>query len=186
MPDFLMLEDLKDCPWRRTRMSPTKEECYELINYLQAFRTHFKCDSFLEFGCGVSTWYLSQMNFDTYVAVEEYQPAIKQVNKHLPNIPVVTKWEDIPKQKYHYVFVDSHAGGDAQGNERHKPFEYAIENDLLYDNTIMFAHDHTMVEDGDTSRQSITTGWHGVMNKYGWKLTHQIKHRKNFGIYERA
>lgn len=181
-----MLDTTKliDCPWRRSRMSPKKDEMSTLMDYMISLNNGF--DSLLEFGCGVTTWYLSQMEFKKYVSVEEYEPAINHVRKNLPHIPVVTKWTDIPKEKYHYVFVDSHAGGDADATEREKPLVYAIENDLLYDNTIMIAHDHTMVEDGDISRRSITTGWHGAMNQYGWKLTHQIKLRKSFGVYERT
>jgi hypothetical protein len=183
-----MLKDVpvnfKDCPWRRTRMSPTKEEVEVLSNYLISLDNGF--DTFLEFGCGVTTWYLSQLQFKDYVSVEEYEPAIEKVNHHLPDIPVVRQWVDIPIQKYHYAFVDSHAGGDAKPTEREKPLVYAIEYNLLYDDTIMIAHDHTMVAKGDISRQTITHGWHGAMNKYGWKLTHQIELRKSFGIYERG
>ena len=51
------INDLKDLPWRRTRMSPTKEEVYSLIEYLQSKNLQF--DNFLEFGCGVSSYFLS-------------------------------------------------------------------------------------------------------------------------------
>jgi hypothetical protein len=177
------INDLKDCPWRRTRVSPTKEEIFQVIQYIEA--SNLPIDSFLEFGCGVSTWYLSQLNFGRYVSVEEYEDAIIKVTNACPSVKVVKKWEDIPKNKYRYVFVDSHAGGNAAANERYKTFEYAIVNDLLYDDTIMIAHDHSVANDTDEERKLITTGWYGFMNKYGWKLTHQILFRKNFGVYIR-
>jgi hypothetical protein len=176
------IDELKDCPWKRTRMSPTKEEIFHVIQYIMSRK--LPIDTFLEFGCGVTSWYLSQLGFQDYIAVEEYEEAINKVQRYCLNVKVVRKWTDIPSKKYRYVLVDSHAGGDALGNERHKPFEYAILNNLLLNDTIMIAHDHTMVRDGDLSRRNITTGWHGVMNKYGWELVHQIELRKSFGIYE--
>jgi hypothetical protein len=178
------IEDLKDLPWKRTRMSPTKEEIYQIIDYAQKHGKRF--DNFLEFGCGVSTFFLSQLNFKRYVSVEEYEPAIQMVKKYCPNVTICKKWEEIPKLKYDFVFCDSHAGGDALAHERHKPFQYAIENDLLLPDTIMFAHDHTMVKEQDYSRLSIEKGWHGCLNKYKWTLVKQIKFRKNFGIYKQT
>ncbi|HUU87605.1 MAG TPA: hypothetical protein VMX17_07600 [Candidatus Glassbacteria bacterium] len=176
------INDLKDLPYKRTRMSPTKEEIFQMIDYMQSSENRF--DNFLEFGCGVSTFFLSQLKFKNYIAIEDYSPAIEQVTKYCPNVNICTKWEQIPTLKYNFVFVDSHAGGDALGHERHKPFQYAIEHNLLLEDTIMFAHDHTMVNKGDFSRLNINEGWHGCLNKYKWTLVKQIKFRKNFGIYK--
>ena len=119
---------LKDCPWKRTRMSPTKEEIFHVIQYIKS--RNMPLDTFLEFGCGVTSWYLSQLGFNEYVAVEEYEDAINKVVKYCPSVNVVKKWTDIPIAKYRYIFVDSHAGGDAAPNERYKTFEYAIKNNL--------------------------------------------------------
>jgi len=177
------IKDLKDLPWKRDQVvTLTKKEAFEMIKYIQS--TGMPIRNFLEFGCGVSTHFLSQLNFENYVAVEEYQPTIDNVSRHCPNVVICKRWVDIPKRKYDFVFVDSHTGGNARRHQRYKPFEYAILNDLLSDSTIMIAHDHTMVDKGDFSRLSVEKGWHGYMNKYKWTLVDQIRVRKNLGIYK--
>ena len=179
----MQYDDLKNCPWRWSRKSPSKEEILHMINWIES--KQLPRDAFLEFGCGISTWYLSQMDFQEYVTVEDYEPALIQVRKHLPTIQIVGKWTEIPVQKYRYVFVDSHVGGSAGGKERYKALEYAFANHLIMDNALIISHDHVPVADMG-SVCSITTGWYGVINRYGWKLVHQIPLRRSFGMYQKV
>jgi hypothetical protein len=180
---FSDIKDIKDCPWRWSRKSPSKEEIYHVIQYLEA--KEIPRDTFLEFGAGISTWYFSQLGFTQYVCVEDYESALIQVRKHLPNVKIVSKWVDIPVQKYRYVFVDSHVGGDAGKYDRYKTLEYALKNGLIMDDAIVIAHDHAPFPEGDLSYRNVTNGWYGVINKYGWNLVKQIPLRRSFAIYEK-
>lgn len=175
------------CPWKWSRVCVTESECDIILNYIDKKINDLSLKNFLEFGCGYSTWFLTQFPWNNYTSVEDWPSTIELASKYMPKLNLVKKWSDIPKIKYDFVFVDSHAGGENVGKfERHKPFQYAIENDLLLPNTIMFAHDHTFVKDGDFSRKSITTGWHGALNKHGWTLIDQIKTKRNLGVYAKS
>lgn len=179
----MLLEDIKTCPWRWSRKSPSKEEIYHVIRYLE--NEGLPRDTFLEFGAGISTWYFFQLGFSQYVAVEDYEAALVMVKEYLPSVKVIAKWTDIPVQKYRYVFVDSHVGGDANKYDRYKTLEYALRNELVMDDGIIIAHDHKPIPEGDFSYKNITTAWYGVINKYGWNLVKQIPLRRSFAIYKK-
>jgi len=178
-----------DCPWRSSKLSPRRRNIGQLADYI--LEQPKKPESMLEMGCGITTWYLSQLNFQDYVAVETYDPPIQEVRKHVPSVKVVEKWTDIPKIKYQYLLVDSHVGGDEvlKSHEREKTLIYVMENDLLSDDAILIAHDYHRIKayrgDHTSKYGKQQRGWNDAVDKYGWKISHEIMYRKCFGIYKR-
>jgi hypothetical protein len=90
--------DVIRCPWPMTKMSPRHKTMKALCSYM--YNRVSVDDSLLEFGCGVSTWYLTQLKFKNYVACEEFSPAIENVKNGCKGVEIVSKWVDIPKRKY--------------------------------------------------------------------------------------
>lgn len=186
---------LKKSPWKRTRWSPStnalcelitfiseiseeknKKEALENLNYTNNF------GNFLEIGAGFSTWYLNQLPFLNYVAVETYQPVIDNINKYsFNNFTLVNKWTSIPKLKYDYIFVDSNVGGDASKYERERPFMYALDNNLLSHDFIMFVHDYHKIEKWKDNPNGTYVSWARMEKQYNLKFIKKITNE--FGVY---
>ena len=103
-----MKVELEQCPWPSSRWSPRKKTIEMLADYIT--EQPEKNESILDLGGGVSTWYLNQLNFEDYVMIETFEPALNIVKEKLPSVNALTRWEDIPKKQYQYIFIDSHVG----------------------------------------------------------------------------
>ena len=166
-------------------MSPSGTSMTELVNLLES---RSKPESMLEIGAGNSTWYLHQLNFDKYVAVEDYPSVVKNINEQkFSNFLMVDKWIDIPIMEYQYLFLDSNVGGDAHRHQRHKPLIYAIEHDLLRPDALIIVHDYSKIrlyrDNLGSKRSQPYVAWFEMEEKYGLRVIKDIG--TEFGIYER-
>ena len=143
----------------------------------------------LEFGCGMSTWYLNQYGFKSYTAVETYEPNMIRVKEVCPNVNIVDKWTSIPVMRYKCIFVDSKEGGGVTGRwVREKPLIYALDNNLVDDSAIVIVHDYKRIKqgvDGNLKWRKRLNGWITTMDKYGWKIKHEIMVGRGFGVYSK-
>ena len=93
--------------FKTNRLSPRVGE----LQWMYAQLENLEIKTVLEFGCGITTWTINEATKpERYIAIEEYQPCIDQVNQHLPQIEIIDRWTKIPDIKYDLVFVDSSAG----------------------------------------------------------------------------
>lgn len=174
----------KPYPWRKTRMSPTTKGMNIISEYIKSRGA----TSILEFGAGYSTWMLHKLNFKNYIAVETFPIIIDRINSlNLPNFSMVQKWEDIPKQKYQYMFIDSHVGGNAGKHDRHTPLQYALKNDLLDLDVRIFFHDYAKIKMADNGKNPHKWArrydkWFKILNKYDIILLDEVNGTE-FGIY---
>ena len=180
------MSKLEQCPWRTNRFSPRKEEMELLVDYMLAQSN--PPSSLLEIGCGASSWYLNQLNFKDYTAVETYEPAIDNVKKNIPNINVITRWTDIPKIEYQYIVIDSHVGGTTMKETgREEPLKYIMENKLYNENSTLIVHDYCKVKKfrGDTTSRNGKRfmGWNSTVDYYKWEVVGEVEYKKSFGIY---
>ena len=179
--------NLNISPWRSSRWSPAKITLELLCDYI--LEQSEKPVSMLEIGGGISTWYLNQLNFKTYVTVETFEPAVKKIAEYIPSVLCIQKWEDIPKQQYQYIFIDSQVGGGAgiTGDQREKPLIYIMENNLFSPSSTLIVHDYDRIKKfkGWKGRKGKAyKGWHNTVDKYGWEITHEVFKRRCFGVYK--
>jgi len=183
-----MSANLVTCPWKSSRWSPRETTLTELSKYISAQPE--PPTSILEIGGGVSTWYLNQLNFEHFVTVEEYDVAIENVKNYIPNVTLINKMADVPKREYQYIFIDSHVGCDppAEGHQREMPLIYVMENNLFNKNSTLIVHDYHKVKKfrGDTTSRNGKRykGWNETVDKYGWKIVHEIMLKRCFGVYK--
>jgi len=180
-----MMINFKSYPWKRTKMSPSFVGLEAVCNYIEGLGK----ESMLEIGAGASTWYLHQLGFKTYTAVETFPAVVERFNSlNLKNFTLVQKWEDIPVLKYQWVFIDSHVGGNALGNQREKPLIYAIENKLLKDPVIIFFHDYRgikLTNEGKNPHKWARAhdGWNNTVRDYKLRLVETLN-KDEFGVYK--
>jgi hypothetical protein len=169
-----------------SRLAPTQGEleymCEFLVNHFEGADPI----NVLEFGSGVSTWaiYNGVTNYmnnrekcTNYIAVEDWEQNVIDTKKNLPMVNIIdSSWEDIPKNQYSVVFVDSSAcrpGPPARGLYRHEATEYA--ESLMAENALVIIHD-----------------WHHRSGKgprrylegRGYNLVGSFKGRTGVGIYQ--
>jgi hypothetical protein len=131
-----------------SRRCPSIQELQALWTWLD---TNYKdkIKSVLEFGCGVTSWVLhNTIKHEKYVIVEQFQPCIETVKKHVSNIEIVDFWDKIPANKYDLLFVDASTGAPAglkpRASTNRVPFrDDAIDyvKDMLHQNSIVIIHD---------------------------------------------
>ena len=177
------------CPWKITRWSPRHRTLRYLFTFIKPRMS--EKDSILEFGCGVSTWYLNQLNFKDYVACETFEDAIQKVENKCSNVNVVKRWEDIPVKKYKWIFIDSKAGSDITSKfSRYLSLTYAHERGFVDKNTIMVIHDYARIRKSNDNPNSIwasrMANWNKTIDEYDWKLLDEIMIYRGFGIYKRG
>lgn len=171
-------------PWKKTRMSPSISGMNIVSDYMKIHGT----TSILEFGAGYSTWVLHKLNFKIYVAIETFPIVIDRINSlNLSNFVLLQKWDDIPNEKYQYVFLDSHVGGNVGVHDRHAPLEYALEHNLLSENVKLFAHDYIKIKRANNGKNPHRwarwhDGWFRVLKNYNFDLLDEINNLE-FGIY---
>jgi len=176
-------------PHKLTRWSPK----HRTMRFLTTFiNDRIKLnDSMLEFGCGPSSFYLNQLKFKHYVAIETFEPAVDIVHKYCPNVTVLDKWVDIPVRKYKWLLVDSKVGGDVPLGKwsRYAPLTYAYDNNLIAKNAIMIVHDYNRIKQSNDKPNSPWgkrhRNWNETIKKQGWKLIDEILVGRYFGIYGR-
>lgn len=178
--------EIKPCPWKRTRMSPNDKNIRALMKYID---TNSKPESMLEIGAGRSTWYLHQLNFDKYVAVETFKPVVDLIaSLVLSNFLLVDKWTSIPSMEYQYIFIDSHVGGDTNKYQRERPLIYALDNNLLKKDAMIIVHDYhkiKMYRDNIGSMRSMNfVAWFEMEKKYNLKIIKEFGNE--FCVYTRG
>jgi hypothetical protein len=147
-------------------------------------------ESIIEIGGGVSTWYLHQLNFEDYVMLETYAPAFDIVVEKIPSVKAIKKWEEIPKKKYQYIFIDSHVGGppEVQGHQREEPLKYIMENGLFSQDSVLIVHDYNKIKryrgKSGTAEANRYKGWNRTVDEYGWEIVHEVIYRRCFGVYK--
>jgi len=128
-----------------SRRCPSLKELEELYLFLNGK----KFNNVLEFGCGVTSWVLySALKYEKYISVEQFQPCIDTVKKHVPNIEIIGYWEQIPKMKYDLLFVDASTGAPAGLKPRSSTNKVAFRDDaidyvkdLLHKDSLVIIHD---------------------------------------------
>jgi len=183
-----MVIELKTCPWRKTRIKPPRVELQILVNFLDQFPK----ESMLEIGGGNSTWYLHQLGFPVYTVVETWEPVVKDIlAQNFKDLTLVKRWEDIPRIKYQYIFIDSHVGGNASKMQREKSLAYAIDNNLLRDEVMIIAHDYSLMKDLKdvvySKRRCVGYDWYKIMEKNRFEVILEIptEGKLQFGVYQR-
>lgn len=177
---------IKECPWERDRMCPSNIAIESLVNFIETRNIY---GDFLEIGAGYSTWFLSQLPFNSYFTVETFKPTLDILAKYYNGKGVILdKWDDIPYLKYQYVFIDSNVGGDALWNERHKPLLYILDKGLLANNGLIIVHDYFRInryrKNPTLSRKGrYYIPWYNMEKDYNLKVIATAT--KEFGIYRK-
>lgn len=136
-----MIPDLpKD--FKMTRVSPTMGELNFIHDWLKS-NVNYSVNV-LEFGAGPTTWAIATaLNFNRYVLIEHWLPAISDISNHLKNIEIKrTTWYDIPEDiQYDVIFVDSSAGYPPGSKGLHRDEAVKYSERLLAKNGIIILHD---------------------------------------------
>ena len=96
--------------FKPSKRAPSLKELDALYNFLEPQNGEIK--DVLEFSCGITSYviYNACDKFYNYTAIESFQPCIDMVKQHCPDISVISKWTDIPDNKFDLVFVDGSSG----------------------------------------------------------------------------
>jgi len=133
--------------------APPLTELEGLYNVLQDKNITKNIKSILEFGCGITSYLLySCIKPETYVSFEMFKPCIETVKKNVPNIKFTeTDWNDLPKQKFDLIMVDSSTGFPSNkkyliAKEKTNPYRddainFVLENNMSTDNSLFILHD---------------------------------------------
>ena len=135
-----------------SKRSPPLKELEGLYQILK--QEEFKnVNSVLEFGCGITSYLLNiTLKPKNFIAFEQFKPCIDSTKKYVKNINVLeTDWNDIPKQVYDVIFVDSTTGFPKgrkrlEAKDKHQPFrddsiDYSLEQGFANDKTLFILHD---------------------------------------------
>ena len=151
--------------------------------WLTTNKNNYSMKNVLEFGCGVTSWFLFDgIKPDKYVAMETYKGCVNMVSSHIPQIQMITtNWDDIPKIPYDVMFVDGSAGAPKGWVPvypprifRADPIKYA--EGFISEKCIVILHDHDY------------KGWVVAKNyvvENGYLLLDSFRSKHGTGIYQR-
>ena len=168
--------------YRFSSRSPSKREIIWLYEWLVENKDKYKIKNILEFSCGITTWALCEaLDPNLYVAVDDYKHLVKFVETNLPKVHLVSKWEDIPSNKYDIVLIDGSTGFpsevkvDGRGVYRVEACEYSV--DMMADNALIIMHDW----------RNKRGGWRRLRKHLdeNYKFVDGCKIGYGFGIYQK-
>ena len=168
-----------------TRVSPTIAELEFMYSWCK--ENISQGANVLEFGTGPSTWAIATaINPSIYVAVEDYEPAIKSVVDHInnndklnTNVDIVKRtWFDIPEDvKYDFIFVDSSAGYPPGATGLHR------DEAAKYGNNLMAEGGTIMIHDWNKRSGKKPRIW---LEANGFKLVASFKNRTGVGVFQKC
>jgi predicted O-methyltransferase YrrM len=161
-------------PFEPSELAPSQKEMAWLYEFLGGLNDQI--NSVLEFGCGVTTYVINEaVEPEYYMAVEEFEKCINDVNTHVPNVKTTQSWKDFEGRKFDLVFVDSSAGcGKKKGLFRDKAVMAA--EPCMTDETIVILHDWKR-RSGKAPR--------AYLESNGWELVASFDGRTGLGAYRR-
>lgn len=166
-----------------SKRAPSLQELDWLHNWLNNNKKNYDLDKILEYGCGITSWILSDAIMPSiHVAMEAFQPCIDITIKHVPKLQVIkTTWDDIPKIQYGVLFVDASTNPPKDLKPIGKfPFrDDAIKYSEAFvaKNAIVILHDW-----------NYKIGWRKpreYVEAHGYSLIDSISTRYGMGIYQR-
>jgi hypothetical protein len=166
-----------------SKRAPSKKEILQLHKWLSE-NCKGKRKSILEFGCGITSWALSDsVEPEMHVCFEQFKPCINTVKQHLPKIQIIeSDWSGIPKHPYDLILVDSSTGAP-KGIK-------TIDGNPFRDDAIKYveefcAKDRIIIVHDWNHRQASWRRPRRYLEKNGYTLLHKIdQYGHGFGIYQ--
>lgn len=127
-----------------SQLAPTYKELEWMHNSLTPFCGKIK--TVLEFGCGITTWAIyTALAPVEYVAIEMYDPCIKQIKEVLPEVSIhSTNWNKLDKFQVDMTLIDGSTGYKDNMNYSGVYRTEAIKfvQPWLSKNALVMIHDH--------------------------------------------
>ena len=162
--------------FKKSDLAPSDEEIEWLWCWLQRNEVQNNAKNVLEFGCGITTLILQDALHPQFlISIEDYQPCIDMVRKHLHrlNFAIFKNWTPVDKYEWNVVLVDSSSCGKWEEGYHRDMVVKAILPHMAPDGIIIL-HDWKKVASKRAKR---------VLDKEGWELLDACYTRNGWGIY---
>ena len=171
--NLVSIEEKKplEFPFEFSKLAPSVAELEWLHNYLSEMNDSI--NSVLEFGCGITTWVINDaLEASKYMAIEEFEQCIKDVNTHVPSVKISNNWDSFKGETFDLVFVDSSAGCGMKGLNRDKALIASLP--CLSEESIVIIHDWRK-RSGKAPRK--------YLEDAGWDLIAKCEIKSGLGVY---